>query len=51
MTGVSLYDGSWLVLGGMQSVTEKPFISRDAALVRHGSALNDLCSLELNQGP
>jgi len=46
MTGVPLYDQSWLVLGGMQSVTEEPFISKDAALVRHSSGLDDLCILD-----
>ena len=47
MTGVSLYDGSWLVLGGMQSVTEQPFISVDAALIRHRSGGDDLCAADL----
>ena len=47
MTGVPLYDDSWLVLGGMQSVTEAPFISMDAALVRHASEDDELCSAVL----
>lgn len=46
MTGVPLYDDSWLILGGMQSVTEAPFISMDAALVRHNSEAEGLCSID-----
>jgi hypothetical protein len=46
MTALPLYDDSWLVLGGMQSVTEAPFLSTDAALVRHNTEADDLCSIE-----
>jgi len=51
LSAAPLYDGSWFVTGGMESLTDAPFISRSAALVRHPRDSDDLCSMEAPVAP
>jgi hypothetical protein len=50
MSAAALYDGSWLISGGLAALVQgndqKSLISKDVALIRHARFGDDLCALD-----